>query len=59
MLALATLAACVGDDGRVVAYRVTAPLAALGMLWVTAYRNSWGMVFHTENLLVIHLAVLA
>ena len=41
------------------AYRYAAPLAALGLLFVTTYRNSWGMVFHTENLLVLHMAVLA
>jgi hypothetical protein len=41
------------------AYRIVAPLAALAALWVTAYRNSWGMVFHTENLLVLHLLALA
>jgi hypothetical protein len=23
-------------------------------LWVTSYRNSWGMVFHTDNLTVVH-----
>ena len=41
------------------AYRVVAPLAALGVLWTLTYRNSWGMVFHTENLLVLHLLVLS
>jgi hypothetical protein len=51
--------ACCGAMTIGAAYRITAPLAALGMLWVTAYRNSWGMVFHTENLLVLQLAVLA
>ncbi|HVK84342.1 MAG TPA: HTTM domain-containing protein [Kofleriaceae bacterium] len=40
-------------------FRVVAPLAALGVLWVLTYRNSWGMVFHTENLLVLHLIALA
>jgi hypothetical protein len=42
-----------------VQYRITAPLAALGLLWTLTYRNSWGMVFHTENLLVLHVMVLA
>lgn len=41
------------------AYRFTAPLFALVLLWVTTYRNSWGMLFHTENLLVLHVLVLA
>jgi hypothetical protein len=42
-----------------VAYRITAPLAALGALWTLSYRSSWGMVFHTEDLLVLHLLALA
>jgi hypothetical protein len=41
------------------AYRVTGPLVALSFLWVTSYRSSWGMLFHTENLLALHLLVLA
>ena len=40
-------------------YRVTAPLAALGLLWTISYRNAWGMVFHTENLVVLHVIALA
>jgi hypothetical protein len=40
-------------------YRITAPLAALGLLWTLSYRNSWGMVFHTENLVVLHVFALA
>ena len=40
-------------------YRYTAPLAALGLLWTLTYRNSFGMVFHTENLLVLHVIALA
>ena len=40
-------------------YRITAPLAALGVLWALTYRNSFGMIFHTENLLVMHLIALA
>ncbi|MBL0219466.1 MAG: HTTM domain-containing protein [Myxococcales bacterium] len=42
-----------------VQYRFTAPLAALGVLWTLTYRNSFGMIFHTENLLVMHLLALA
>jgi len=42
-----------------VAFRWVAPLAALGLLWITSYRNSWGMVFHTENLMVLHVIALA
>ncbi|MBZ0237059.1 MAG: HTTM domain-containing protein [Deltaproteobacteria bacterium] len=40
-------------------YRVTAPLFAALLLWVLTYRSSWGMPFHTENLLVLHVIVLA
>ena len=40
-------------------YRITAPLAALGVLWALTYRNSFGMIFHTENLLVMHMLALA
>jgi len=36
-------------------FAVTGPLAAIALLWVTSYRNSWGMVFHTDNLLVLHM----
>ena len=40
-------------------FRALAPIAALGMLWVITYRNSWGMVFHTENVLVLHMIALS
>lgn len=40
-------------------FRVSGPLFAAALLWVTSYRNSWSMVFHTENLLVLHVLVLA
>jgi len=40
-------------------FRVTGPAFALGLLWVTSYRNSWGMIFHSENLVVMHALVLA
>lgn len=40
-------------------YRWTAPSFAVLLLWATSYRSSWGMLFHTENLLVMHVAVLA
>ena len=40
-------------------YRVAAPLAAAGLLWTLSYRSSWGMVFHTEDLLVLHVIALA
>lgn len=40
-------------------HRLTGPAFALLLLWVTTYRNSWGQVFHTENLVVLHVLVLA
>ena len=40
-------------------YRVSGLLFALLLLWVTTYRNSWGQIFHTENLLVLHVLVLS
>lgn len=40
-------------------YRVSGPAFALLLLWVTSYRNSWGMKFHTENLMTLHVLVLA
>lgn len=40
-------------------YRFTGPLFAASLLWVTTYASSWGMIFHTENLLVLHVIVLA
>ncbi|MET0390042.1 MAG: HTTM domain-containing protein [Polyangiales bacterium] len=40
-------------------FRISGPLFALATLWVTSYRNSWGMIFHNENMVVVHLIVLA
>ncbi len=39
-------------------YAITGPAFAAVLLWVLSYRNSWGMIFHTENLLVLHVMVL-
>lgn len=39
-------------------YRVTGPLFAALLLWTLTYRHSWGMVFHTDNLLVLQVLVL-
>jgi hypothetical protein len=38
--------------------RVFGPLFGMLLLWTLSYANSWGMVFHTENLLVMHVLVL-
>lgn len=40
-------------------YRFVAPAFALLLLWITSYRNSWGMLYHTDNLLVFHTLLLA
>lgn len=40
-------------------FRWSGPAFAAALLWVTSYRNSWSMVFHTENLMVLHVLVLA
>jgi len=40
-------------------FRVLAPVAAVALLWTLTYRNSWGMIFHTENLLVLHVMALS
>jgi hypothetical protein len=37
----------------------TGPAFAVLLLVVTTYRNSWGQVFHTENLLVLQVLILA
>ena len=61
-LGLAILAATLGCGFAALVgwrYRVFAPLYALGLLWVASYRNSWGMIFHSENLLVLHTLIIA
>src|SRR5690606_6418610 len=45
---LSGVAACVGAY-----YPLSGPCFAISLLWVLSYRNSWGMVFHTEHLLVL------
>ncbi len=40
-------------------WRIVGPIYALALLWVISYRNCWGMIFHSENLLVLHALVLA
>lgn len=39
-------------------HRVSGPLFGFLLLWTLSYANSWGMVFHTENLMVMHVLVL-
>ncbi|MGH9027570.1 MAG: HTTM domain-containing protein [Acidimicrobiia bacterium] len=40
-------------------YRLCAPVFAALLLVVLTYRNSWGQVFHSENLLVLQVVILA
>jgi len=40
-------------------FRITGPLFAILVLALMTYRSSWGMVFHTENLPVLHLLIVA
>ncbi|MDP8925149.1 MAG: hypothetical protein M3O34_20075 [Chloroflexota bacterium] len=39
-------------------YRYAGPLFAGLLLWVMCYRNSWSMVYHSHNLLVLHALIL-
>jgi hypothetical protein len=39
-------------------FRVTGPVFALAFLALTTYRSAWGQVFHTENLVALHVLVL-
>jgi hypothetical protein len=40
-------------------YRDIAGLTALGLTFTFCYRSAWGQIFHTENLLVLHVWALA
>lgn len=44
--------------GLGVGYRVSGPLNSALTWWTLTYRNSWSMVFHNDNLAVLHSAVL-
>lgn len=39
-------------------HRVTGPLHAALLTWSLSYRNSWSMIFHSDNNLVLHTAAL-
>lgn len=39
-------------------YRIFGPLFAALLMWTLSYRNSWGMVFHTENLMALQVLIL-
>jgi hypothetical protein len=58
----ATIAATVATGiGFVVGwrFRLTGALFALGMLALGSYRGSWGQLLHFENLMVLHLLIVA
>lgn len=40
-------------------FRVLAPIFAALLLVMTTHGNSWGQILHTENLLVLHVIILA
>lgn len=40
-------------------FKIVGPLFAALLLWAMTYRSSFGMIFHTDNLLVLHVALLA
>jgi hypothetical protein len=39
-------------------HRVTGPLFATLLLVTLSYRNSWSMIYHSDNLVVFHIAIL-
>ena len=40
-------------------YRWSGPVFAAALLVLTTFGNSWSQIFHTENLVVLHVAILA
>lgn len=39
-------------------YRISGPAFALLLFWVLTYRNSFGQIFHTENLMLLQVVIL-
>jgi predicted DCC family thiol-disulfide oxidoreductase YuxK len=39
-------------------FRVAGPLFGVLLAYLLCYRNSWGMIYHSDNLLVLHALVL-
>lgn len=39
-------------------YRYSGPAFASLLLWVLSYRNSWSMIYHNDNVLVLHALIL-
>lgn len=40
-------------------YRISGPAFAVLLLWITSYHNCWGHIGHGDNLVVLHVLVLA
>jgi hypothetical protein len=40
-------------------FKLVGPLFAALLLWAMTYRSSFGMIFHTDNMLTLHVALLA
>src|SRR6266566_3927203 len=40
-------------------YRFSAPLFAVLLFWLLCFRNSWSMIYHSDNLFALHVFVLA
>jgi hypothetical protein len=40
-------------------HRITGPLHSALLTWTLSYRNSWSMIFHSDNTLVLHTLVLS
>ncbi len=40
-------------------YRLSAPLFAVLLFWLLCFRNSWSMIYHSDNLFALHVFVLA
>lgn len=39
-------------------YRISGPVFAVLLLFVLCYRNSWSMIYHSQNVLLLHVVVL-
>lgn len=39
-------------------YPITGPLYGASLLWLLSYRNSWSMIYHTDNAFVLHVLIL-
>jgi hypothetical protein len=40
-------------------FKLLGPVFAGLLWWLTSYRSSWGMIFHTDNLLTLHVLLLS